>query len=144
MPDAEIIAAELRAAYARDWEQGRRSVWTYFAPTIDIRHQPPLPQDGPTPAALVVQQSVAEFASYKGLLAGFHEESTIQVEGNHIVCDLVLAGTASDGTELRAPVRQVLTVEDGLVTASEVSLEPEVLAQLVAIVRAGGKPVDVG
>lgn len=138
MPDADVIAEELRAAYSRDWEEGRRSVWTYFAPTIDIRHQPPLPQDGPTSAAAVEEQSVAEFASYKRLLAGFREETTIRVDGNRVVCELLLTGTAADGTELRAPVRQVLTVEGGLVTASEVSLEPEVLAQLMAIVRPGG------
>jgi hypothetical protein len=139
MPDAETIASELRAAYARGWEEGRRSVWTYFAPTIDIRHQPPLPHDGPTPATVVEEQSVAEFASYKRVLAGFREENAIRVDGNRVVCDLVLIGTAADGTELRAPVRQVLTVEDGLVTASEVSLDPEVLAKLVAIVRPGGE-----
>jgi hypothetical protein len=144
MPDAERIAAELKAAYDESWELGRRRVGTYFADMVEVRHHPPLPQDGVKSGAQVEEESVAEFGAYKKLLADFREETTIRAEGDRVHCDVVLAGRLADGTEVRAPVRQVLTVRDGVAVKTEVVIAPEVLTQLVDIVRAGGKPVDLG
>jgi hypothetical protein len=59
-----------------------------------------------------------------------------------VVCDVVLAGRRVDGSELRAPVQQLLTVRDGAFVASEVIVAEDVLRTLIAVVRAGGKPVD--
>jgi ketosteroid isomerase-like protein len=143
MSNAEEIAAKLGEAYREDWETGRKSVGTFFAATVDERHQPPLPQDGLKPGAEVAEQSLAEFGAYKTMLSDFREETTIRVDGDTIVCDVVLAGTTADGTDVRAPVTQILTVQDGAITKSEVVLTPEVLTQLAAIVRAGGKTVDI-
>jgi hypothetical protein len=144
MSDAERIAAELQAAYDESWETGRRRVATYFGDMVEVRHQPPLPQDGVKPGAQVAEESVAEFGAYKKLLADFREETTIRADGDEVRCDVVLAGRLADGTEVRAPVRQVLTFRDAVAVKTEVVIAPEVLAQLVDIVRAGGKSVDLG
>jgi ketosteroid isomerase-like protein len=143
MPDAKAIAAELRTAYDESWETGRRQVATYFADLVEVRHQPPLPQDGLKPGVQVEEESVAEFAAYKTLLSDFREETTVHADGDEVRCDVVLAGRTADGTEVRAPVRQILTVRDGVAVKTEVIIAPDVLTQLVEIVRAGGKPVDL-
>jgi ketosteroid isomerase-like protein len=142
MADASTIADELRAAYAEGWERGRRSVATYLAYEVEVRHQPPLPQDGVKPREQVESESVAEFGAYKALLSDFREETTVAVDGDRVVCDVVLAGVHRDGTEVHAPVQQVLTVQGGQVVRTEVIIAPDVLETLVAIVRAGGVPVD--
>jgi ketosteroid isomerase-like protein len=144
MSDAEVVAEKLRASYAESWEAGRASVATFFAETVEVRHQPPLPTDGLTPGAEVGEASTAEFGAYKNMLTDFREETTISVDGDRVICDVVLAGAMADGTEVRAPVKQVLTIKGDVATKNEVSLEPEVLAQLIEIVTAGGKPVDLG
>jgi hypothetical protein len=144
MPDAQTIAAELRAAYDESWEVGRRRVATYFADQVEVRHQPPLPQDGVKPGPQVEAESVAEFGAYKTLLTDFREETTIRADGEQVRCDVVLAGRLADGAEVRAPVQQILTVREGAAVKTEVIIAPDVLAQLVEIVRAGGKPVDLG
>lgn len=142
MPNASAIAKELQAAYTEDWERGRRSVATYFADQVEVRHQPPLPQDGMKPRQQVDSESVAEFGAYKSLLSDFREETTISVDGDRVVCDVVLAGLHADGTGVHAPVQQVLTVLNGQVVRTEVIIAPDVLETLIAIVRAGGVPVD--
>lgn len=138
MRDASTIAAALRAAYDEDWERGRRSIATYFADQVEVRHQPPLPQDGVKDREQVERESVAEFGAYKTLLSDFREETTVSVDGDRVVCDVVLAGRHADGTQVHAPVQQVLTVRDGNVVRTEVIIAPDVLQTLLAIVRAGG------
>ena len=138
----EAIAAEISKAYQESPETANDVAGAYYAPMIDMRHEPAQPgRDGVVDRETVIAQYAPAMAMLKQVIPNFAYSGTVSSSGNLIKIQAAMTGTQSDGTPLELAVPMTYTVENGEIVSVVIEEDPEGLKALAAALTSGG--VDI-
>ncbi len=129
MSDLDAIAAELQVQFDNGtWHE---ALIPHLADTIEVRHHPVQPGDGPIAgseyAVLMRGEHLREFMPDERQIA-----EKITVDGDVITAAQRFVGTLVDGTKIDMPLSQTFTFADGKLAAIDHYTDPADTADLMA------------
>jgi hypothetical protein len=140
----EAIAARVQAAETEGFAAGRRTCYELLADEVDLHRVPAWPEDGLRSKSQFLESWLMEADVLSTAITNFHQEDVeTSIEGDTIRLLRSLCGTTADGTPVRVPIVNVLTIDDGRISGLEVHVTPtdrDFLRDV--IVSAGGDHVD--
>jgi hypothetical protein len=131
------VADELRAA-RDDRFKSQRALASLLAETIDLRHEPPHPTDGPIPGRLLAEVSLREVEAVGRAMPDVSTESDVAVEGDAIRVRGRTTGTLADGTRIDIQTHTVFTVAGGAIVALQSEMDEVSMATWGQVLMAGG------
>ena len=134
---ASEIADRMRAV-AADRVQAQQLLASLFAESIELRHEPGLPSDGPIPGRVLAEVSRREVEAAGRAMPDMTSETQIEVEGDGIRMQSRTTGTLADGTRVDVHTESLLTVANGEITGLRARLDETSMAAWGAVLVAGG------
>lgn len=108
-----------------------------FAETVELRHVPATPNDGPVAGSVLRTMAIAEHEAVQRALPDLAPEAvTVTVDGDTIDARSTMVGTL-EGAPVRLEQVIRLTTRDGEVVGLEAHLDEDRLATLAAVLAAG-------
>jgi ketosteroid isomerase-like protein len=132
------VADQMRAV-ALDRAKSREVLAGLFAETVELRHSPPSPHDGPIPGSLIADVSKREVAALARALPDVvHEEPEITVEGDAIRVRGRTVGTLTDGTKIDVRTNTLFSVADGAIVGLQSDMDALSVSAWQKVLAAGG------
>jgi hypothetical protein len=142
--DVAEIAARLRAV-AEDRGRSQQLLASLFATSVELRHDPPHPSDGPVAGALLAEISRREVEAADRALVDLRSESDVDVESNDgIRLRVRTTGAFADGRTVDVQIHTRLTVADGSVVALQADMDDAAMAAWGEVLVAGGFEIPDG
>ena len=117
------IADEMRAV-AADRAKSRDLLVSLFADTVELRHEPPRPSDGPIPGSLLGEVSGREVdALARAMPEAEHCASEVTIEGNAVRVRVRTTGTLADGTPIDVETNTRFTIADGVIVGLQSDMD---------------------
>jgi hypothetical protein len=134
----EEIAARVRTEYESP-SGGPPAMAEFFGETVEVRHVPPLPMDGPIDGEVLRQVSTAEAAAVQRALQDVvHDDVHVEVDGNSIRVRTTSRATFTDGRTRELASDMVLEVVDGrIVTLESRQVSDEHASDMREVLAAG-------
>jgi hypothetical protein len=140
--DTERIAEQLRADLEAP-SSGPPALASMFAETVELRHAPPTPTDGPVAGSLLREQTTAAEAAFSRAMPDRTlDDLRIDVEGDTIHIQGRMRGTLGNGTSVDLLRDQLLEIRDGQVVIFETRLDDRDAARTQEVLTAGGFDYD--
>jgi hypothetical protein len=137
--DVEAIAARLRADYESPSPDGVPAMATLFADSVELRHDPPIPTDGPIPGATLRDVAIAETrAANRAFTEVVRDNVEVTVDGPSIRVRATTKGTLMTGAAISIDTDVVVEVRDGEIVAMNAHLGDENTARWREALEAGG------
>jgi ketosteroid isomerase-like protein len=142
---AEEIAAELRAA--ADNEVTTQEVLARrFADSVELRHIPPHPTDGPIPGPLLGEVSAREVAAVgRALRDRDDSDADITIDGDAVRVRRRTRGMLADGTKVDVRTSTRFVVADGAIVGLESDMDTASMEAWGKVLAAGAfeMPADM-
>jgi hypothetical protein len=132
----EDIVARLRAV-SDDGQRSQAIVASLFAENVELRHEPPLPTDGPVPGRALAEISRREVEAASRALADLHSATSITVEGSAFCMRTHIMGTLRDGTAVDVQTGARFTVERGQIVGVLAQMDDATMSQWAHVLAAG-------
>ena len=117
------IAEEMRAV-ATDRAKSRDLLVSLFADTVELRHVPPSPSDGPIPGRVLSDVSGREVAALaRALPDAEHGGAEVTVEGDAVRVRVRTSGVLADGTRIDVETNTRFTIADGAIVALQSDMD---------------------
>jgi hypothetical protein len=137
-PSASEIAEQMRAA-AHDQARSREVLTGLFAESVEIRHVPRHPNDGPIAGRLLSEVARRESeAAMRALPDVLPDAPDISVEGDAIRVRRRTIGTLSDGTAVDVKTNTIFTIAGGVIVALQSEMDPASIEAWQKVLAAGG------
>ena len=131
------IAEEMRAV-AEDRGKSRDLLVSLLAETVELRHVPPSPSDGPIPASLLSDVSGREVAALARALPDAEQsDSEVTVEDDAVRVRVRTTGTLADGTPIDVVTNTLFTIADGAITSLQSDMDPASVEAWKQVLAAG-------
>jgi len=132
------IAERMRTA-ADDPVRSVALLGSLFASSVDLHHDPPGPNDGPIPGAVLAETSRREVEAVGRLLPdGFARTSHIAVEGEAIRVRNRLSGTLADGSPIEVETNTLFSVAEGAIVGLRAEMDATTTERWREILSGGG------
>jgi ketosteroid isomerase-like protein len=133
------VADELRAAYRAGPSAGHAVMASLFGESVVLRHDPPLPTDGPIPGGFLREMSGLETAAAHRALPDLRYES-VDVSGDDdaVRVRATVTGTLATGEVVAVTTDVLLELSDGRIVGLTGALGPDDQEQWSAVLAAGG------
>src|SRR5262245_3289172 len=96
--DVEQVAERLRADYESPDANGEPAMASLFAETVQLKHTPPAPTDGPLPGAMLREVAIAETkAANRAFTEMTRDNVQVTVDGSSIRLQSTTKGTLVTG-----------------------------------------------
>jgi hypothetical protein len=110
-----------------------------FASTVELRHSPPRPTDGPLPGSFLAEATRREIDAVNRALTDRADSNTeVSVEGDRIHFSGRTRGTLRDGTVIDVQTSGWLSVADGVIVALEGNMDTESMETWGRVLADGG------
>ncbi len=137
--DVEQVAEQLRADYASPDPDREPAMASLFAETVELRHTPPAPTDGPLPGAMLREVALAETrAANRAFTEMVRDNVQVTVDGSSIRLQSTTKGTLVTGEAVSIDTDVVVEVKEGRIVAMEARMDEEAGAQWRQALEAGG------
>lgn len=134
----EEVAEQMRVA-AGDPTESVEVLRRLLAPTVELRHEPPGPHDGPIDREVLADTARREVEAIgRALPDGFERTADITVQGDTIEVTNRLTGTLPGGRVVEVATQTVFTVADGAIVGLRAALDPENADRWRALLSEGG------
>jgi ketosteroid isomerase-like protein len=142
MTDLNEVAKELEAAFAAG--AYHEALIPHLAETIEVHHHPtPGPGDGPSPGAGMAAMMRGD--PFAPVLTKLHREAkSVSVDGDTLVVDMTMIGTAEDGSEVRVPLLQRFGFADGRIVSLDHFTDPAITDPIMKAVHAARTAAAAG
>ena len=131
------IAEEMRAV-AEDRGKSRDLLVSLFAETVELRHVPPSPSDGPIPGSLLSDVSGREVAALARALPDAEQgDSEVTVEDDAVRVRVRTTGTLADGTPIDVVTNTLFTIADGAIVGLQSDMDPASVEAWKQVLAAG-------
>jgi hypothetical protein len=132
--NASDVAEQLRNAYARGFAETQTGAFPFFAETVDIRHLPPSPLDGPRLTPELQEETLRQVAAMRRAVPDLAMDTKVDARGEDtVIVASVMSGTLPDGATLRADVLIEYELAGGKIVRSTASgPDPATMEQLRA------------
>ena len=134
---AADVADEMRAVVT-DRTKSADLLASLFAETVELRHVPPSPSDGPIPGSVLSAVSGGEVAALaRAMPDAEHGDSEITVEGDAVRVRGRTSGTLADGTRVDVETNTLFTIADGAIVALQSDMDPSSVEAWKQVLAAG-------
>jgi hypothetical protein len=131
------MGAQLRAV-SDDGVRSQQALALLFAETVELRHEPSHPSDGPVSGRLLGEVSRREVEAAGRALLDLCSASEVTTEGDAIRVRGRTVGTLSDGTKVDMHTDTVFTVADGAIVGLYSDMDDASMAVWGQVLIAGG------
>jgi hypothetical protein len=131
------MAVRLRAVSA-DRVRSHLALASLFAETIELRHEPSHPSDGPISGRLLAEVSRREVDAAGRALPDLASNVEVTVEGDSLRVRSRTTGTLSDGTKVDVQTNTVFVVADGAIVGLYSDMDEASMAAWGHVLAAGG------
>ena len=141
--DVEEIAQRLRADYASQDPDREPAMASLFGETVELRHDPPAPTDGPLAGAMLRDVVIAESrAAYHAFTDVVRDNIDVTVDGSSIRIRATTKGTLVTGDAISVDTDVVVEIRDGRIVAMSSRMGEEDGARWRQALEAGGFEVS--
>ena len=141
---AADVAEEMRAV-AADRTKSRDLLASLFAETVELRHVPPSPSDGPIPGRVLAAVAGGEVAALaRAMPDAEHGDSEITVEGDAVRVRGRMSGTLGDLTRIDVETNTLFTIADGAIVALQSDMDAGSVESWQKVLAAGSFEVPAG
>src|SRR2546423_547855 len=137
MADSVTEIAERLRAVAHDRVKSQQTLASLFADTIELRHEPTHPTDGPIAGRLLAEVSRREVEAVGRALPDVDSKSEIYVEGDAIRVRAHTTGTLADGTPVDVNSDALFTVAGGAIVALQSDMDEASMMAWGTVLMAG-------
>ena len=131
------IADEMRAV-AQDRTKSRNLLASLFAETVELRHVPPSPSDGPIPGSLLSEVSGREVVALaRALPDAEHGGTEVTVEGDAVRVRVRTTGALADGTPIDVETNTLFTIAGGAIVGLQSDMDPASATAWKQVLAAG-------
>jgi hypothetical protein len=123
---AELLAERLRAGYANAMDEGLAAPADFVGEEVEIVHEPPRPDDGPRPGALMAKRWRREGSTLRAAMPDFAvTDVVVQTDGDdRVVLRGTTYGTPPDRDLLVSGFEITYGLENGRIVRAEVRVTP--------------------
>lgn len=115
-----------------------------YADEVYVRHDPPMPFDGPTTGEHVAKLHREETRVWMERVPDYHHEDvSVWSDGEDMRMTLALVGTLPDGNGFRVDTRFRQKIRDGRIYDAELGADKEASKAMMALVVEEKIPVDL-
>jgi len=115
-----------------------------YADEVYVRHDPPMPFDGPTTGEHVAKLHREETRVWLQRIPDYrHENVSVWADGGDLRMELALVGTLPDGKGFRVPTRFRMRIREGRIYDAELAADREASKAMMALVVEEKIPVDL-
>jgi hypothetical protein len=137
--DVQQVAEQLRADYASPDPDREPAMASLFAATVELKHVPPAPTDGPLPGAMLRDVAIAETqAANRAFTEVTRDNVQVTVNGSSIRLQSTTKGTLVNGESVSIDTDVVVEIQDGRIVAMEARMSEEDGKRWRQALEAGG------
>jgi hypothetical protein len=110
----------------------------YMAPTVEIRHDPPVAFDTSHPREMLAEHRSNEIEALSRALTNYQEIAIVSARENEVVVQKTVSGSLANGDEISASYQLIYTIRGGQIVAAFGDVSSDAAASLGRALKAGG------
>lgn len=135
---AQQVADAIAAGYREGPVRSAEVLAALLADTIEIVHEPRMPEDGFRDGAAMGAMRMREVMAFQKALRGFQQKASVEVDGDYVSVLLTISGQRSNGDNVSETVTSKFRTANGKIVAMIATPRSASFAVLHSILQEGG------